>query len=89
MKPSELLDLHRERIREIVDTNGASNPRVFGSALHGDDHTSSDLDLLIDPGPKTGLFAIARIHTALEQLLQIPVDVATRTPCHVERSNAS
>jgi uncharacterized protein len=77
MRPSELLELHREEIREIVLANGALNPRVFGSVLSGDDDADSDLDVLIDPGPKTSLFAIARIHTQLERLLNIRVDVAT------------
>lgn len=33
MKPSELLELHREEIRAIVLRNNAHNPRVFGSVL--------------------------------------------------------
>jgi predicted nucleotidyltransferase len=45
--------------------------------LSGNDHADSDLDVLIDPGPKTGLLAIARIHVELERLLKIHVDVAT------------
>jgi predicted nucleotidyltransferase len=77
MRPSELLDLHRERIREIILTNGAENPRVFGSVISGDDSDESDLDLLVDPGPKTSYFALARIHLALEEMLNIRVDIAT------------
>jgi hypothetical protein len=37
MRPSEALNLHREEIRSIVESRRATNPRVFGSVLHGDD----------------------------------------------------
>ena len=49
MKPSQVLDLHREAIRRIVLANDALNPRVFGSVIHGHDTEHSDLDLLVDP----------------------------------------
>jgi len=77
MKPSEALELHREAIREIVARHNATNPRVFGSVLHGDDHEGSDLDLLIDPTPQTTLFDIARIQKYLQALLGVEVDVLT------------
>ena len=44
MKPSQVLDLHREAIRRIVLANDALNPRVFGSVFHGHDTEHSDLD---------------------------------------------
>jgi len=75
MKPSEALELHREAIREIVARHNATNPRVFGSVLHGDDHEGSDLDLLIDPTPQTTLFDIGGIRHELLQLLPVPVPV--------------
>ncbi|CAG9187214.1 hypothetical protein LMG23994_06658 [Cupriavidus pinatubonensis] len=55
----------------------ASNPRVFGSVVHGDDTEGSDLDLLIDPTPDTTLFDIGAIRLELLQLLGVPVDVLT------------
>ena len=77
MKPSEALALYREDIRRIVSENRSDNPRIFGSALHGDDTDGSDLDLLIDPAPKASLMDIARIQNQLQKLLGIPVDVLT------------
>jgi hypothetical protein len=77
MRPSEALALHREAIRRIVSTNRSSNPRVFGSVLHGRDTEQSDLDLLVDPTPSTSLLDVARIQGDLEQLLGISVDVLT------------
>jgi hypothetical protein len=77
MKPSIALDLHRESIRRIVAAHNARNPRVFGSVVHGDDTESSDLDLLIDPTPRTSLFDIGAIRHELLQLLGVRVDVLT------------
>jgi uncharacterized protein len=49
MRPSEAISLHRTQIREIALRHRVSAVRVFGSALHGDDTTNSDLDLLVEP----------------------------------------
>jgi len=87
MKPSTALNQHRSAIRHIVSAHHASNARVFGSALHGTDSESSDLDILIDPGADTTLLDIAAIAHTLEQLLGIRVDVLTPNalPAHFRR----
>ena len=77
MKPSELLELHREAIREIVLRNHGQNPRVFGSVLSGTDTEASDLDILIEPLPCMSLFDIGAIRYELKELLKIEVDVLT------------
>jgi uncharacterized protein len=77
MKPSIAIELNRAVIRSIVERHRASNPRLFGSALHGDDREGSDLDILVDPTPETTMFDIGAIRHELLQLLGIPVDVLT------------
>jgi len=77
MKPSEALRINREAIRRVVAAHHASNPRVFGSVVHGEDKEDSDLDILIDPTPETTLFDIGAIRHDLLQLLGMPVDVLT------------
>ena len=77
MKPSEALHLHRDAIRHVVKSHRASNARVFGSVLYGQDANSSDLDLLIDPTPETTLFDIGAIRYELGKLLGVSVDVLT------------
>jgi len=81
MKPSEALRMHRVEIRRIVETGRASNPRVFGSVLHGKDTDDSDLDILVDP-PETTLFDIGAIRYQLRDLLGVPVDVLTPKALH-------
>lgn len=77
MRPSIALQKHREQVRNIVTAHRASNVRVFGSVLHGQDTEHSDLDLLIDPTPETSLMDIGAIRYELKQLLGIEVDVLT------------
>jgi len=77
MKPSEALAANRAAIRRVVESHHASNARIFGSVLHGQDTDSSDLDILIDPTPETTLFDIGAIRHELVKLLGVPVDVLT------------
>lgn len=78
MKPSEILHLHRETIRQVVvEAHHARNARVFGSVFHGEDTEDSNLDLLVDPTAETTLFDIGAIRDELLQRLGVPVDVVT------------
>ena len=77
MKPSEALALHRSAIRRVVASHNASNPRVFGSVLRGEDTESSDLDILIEPTATTTYFDIGVIRHELLTLLGVSVDVLT------------
>lgn len=77
MKPSVVLNEHRDAVRAIVLAHRARNPRVFGSASRGEDTTSSDLDLLIEPTGETTLLDIGAIRHELGDLLGVDVDVVT------------
>ena len=77
MRPSLALQANRAAIRLVVERHHARNARVFGSVLHGDDLEGSDLDILIDPTPKTTMFDIGAIRHELLQLLGVQVDVLT------------
>jgi predicted nucleotidyltransferase len=82
MRPSEILPKHRETIRRLVLDAGMANPRVFGSVLHGNDNEDSDLDLLVDPGPKTSLMDMVRVQDELEKTIGIKVDLRTPGELH-------
>jgi len=77
VKPSTALELHREAIRQVVETNRATNARVFGSVVSGTDSEDSDLDILIDPTENTTLFDIGTIRGELRKMLGVRVDVLT------------
>jgi len=77
MKPSEVFSQHRDTIRRIVLESGMTNPRLFGSALHGDDKEGSDLDILVDPSPHTSLLKMSKLKIELESLAGLKVDILT------------
>jgi predicted nucleotidyltransferase len=77
MRPSEALPKHRETIRQLVLEAGMANPRVFGSVLHGEDKDGSDLDILIDPAPRTSLLDLAGLQIEIESRIGFKVDLLT------------
>ena len=77
MKPSIALADRHEAVRKATNRFRATNPRVFGSVLHGTDIDGSDLDLLVDALPGATLFDLGGLQVALEELLGVPVDVVT------------
>ena len=77
MRPSVLVDMHRDEIKRIVAANRASNPRVFGSVARGDDDDESDVDLLIDPDENMSLWDMARMVGDMQDLLGVKVDIVS------------
>ena len=77
MRPSEALAQHRVQIRAIALRHHVHDVLVFGSVLHGNDTTQSDLDLLVQPTPRTTLMDIGAIRFELKKLLGFEVDVLT------------
>ena len=77
MRPSTVLALKRDAIREAVARFRTANPRVFGSVLHGTDHENSDLDLLVDALPGATLLDLGGLQEELTSLLGIHVDLLT------------
>lgn len=77
MKPSLALELKRKTIRDAASRFRTTNPRVFGSVLHGTDQDDSDLDLLVDALPGATLFDLGGLQVELEELLGVSVDVLT------------
>ncbi|MDE2607491.1 MAG: nucleotidyltransferase family protein [Burkholderiales bacterium] len=77
MRPSEAVNLHRSRIRQIALSHRVRDVRVFGSVARGEDIEGSDLDLLVAPTEQTTLMDIGAIRHELKQLLGLEVDVLT------------
>jgi uncharacterized protein len=77
MRPSQALRQHRDAVCLAAARYRVVNPRVFGSALHGDDQDGSDLDLLVDTLPGTTLFDLGGLQDELRELLGVSVDVLT------------
>lgn len=77
MRPSQALNQHRDAVCLAASRYRVANPRVFGSAMRGDDHDGSDLDLLVDPLPGTTLLDLGGLQDELQELLGVSVEVLT------------
>lgn len=78
MRPSEVLEKHREAIREATKRFNAANPRVFGSVARGEDKPGSDIDILVDALPGSTLLSLGGLQYELEQMFEgIKVDLLT------------
>ncbi|MDR2124445.1 MAG: DUF86 domain-containing protein [Desulfovibrio sp.] len=76
MLPSELLNIHRDKIAEIFQNYpNLCNLRVFGSVARGEDTEESDIDLIVDQASDASIYDIGRLHNELETLLGVSVDL--------------
>ena len=82
MRPSEVFEQNRALIRDAAPRYRTSNPRVFGSVLHGTDIEGSDIDILIDTLPGTTLFDLIGLEQELEKKLGVPVQVVIADALH-------
>lgn len=73
----EALRTRRAAIVKAIESFGGSNVRIFGSVARGDARDDSDVDLLIDVPPGTGLVTVERMTEAIEAVVPWPVDVLT------------
>jgi predicted nucleotidyltransferase len=71
----ERVRANAEAVRKVVHMRGALNARLIGSVARGDFTADSDIDVLVDSGPKLGLLGIAQLEEDLEKLLGVSVDV--------------
>ncbi len=71
------LRTRRDEILSVAARYGASNIRVFGSVLHGDDRPDSDIDLLVEVERGRSLLDIIGLEQELEELLGRRVEVLT------------
>ena len=74
-EPLQIVENHRDRIREVFSTYGLSDVAVFGSTVKGTATTDSDIDFLATAEKPVGLLAVVRLERELEVLLSFPVDV--------------
>jgi hypothetical protein len=66
---------HRLEVQRVLARYGLSNPRLFGSAVRGEDGPDSDVDLLVDVPPGIGLVTLGRCQAELEAVLGARVDL--------------
>ncbi|MCX6629393.1 MAG: nucleotidyltransferase family protein [Candidatus Solibacter sp.] len=72
----------RTAILVIAARHGVQRVRVFGSFARGDASEDSDLDLLIDAGPRTPPWFPGGLLADLEEELGRRVDIAEESTLH-------
>jgi len=68
---------HRDELLALAVRHRANDVRVFGSALRGDDHSESDIDLLVEFAPEASLLDLVGLQQDAEALLGRRVDIVT------------
>jgi uncharacterized protein len=74
---NELIKEKREEILALAAKHGALNVRIFGSVARNEARPESDVDFLIDLGPKRTPWFPGGLIIDLENLLGCKVDVIT------------
>ncbi len=70
-----VLRRHRRELLRLAAEHGASQVRVFGSTVRGDDRPDSDVDLLVQLDSEVSLLELARLERRLTELLGLRVDI--------------
>jgi predicted nucleotidyltransferase len=78
----EILGNKKAEILEIARKHGVKDIRVFGSVARGEATEKSDVDFLIQAGPKVTPWFPGGLVADLEDLLSRKVDVVTEKGLH-------
>ena len=78
----DMIKLKRKEILAISAAHGASNVRVFGSAVRRDDDSESDIDFLVDLEQGRSLLDLGGVQVRLQELLDRKVDLVTEKGLH-------
>ncbi|HUW88170.1 MAG TPA: helix-turn-helix domain-containing protein [Candidatus Paceibacterota bacterium] len=73
---AQKIRLSKTTIKSIMKKAGASNIRLFGSVVRGQDTATSDIDFLVDFDLSKGLLPILRLNEELSDLLEDRVEVS-------------
>lgn len=68
----------QEKITPILKEYGIKKASLFGSTARGDNHSNSDVDLLVELPPESmGLIRFISLKHALQDILKKEVDLVT------------
>ena len=82
MDTRKFLAEKREDILRIAARHGAFNVRLFGSVARGEARPDSDIDLLVEVGPRHSSFFPGGLAADLEELLGRHVDIVEPEGLH-------
>lgn len=77
MSTLEMLKKSRAEILAIAAKHGASNVRIFGSVVRGEDTEESDVDVLVDMAADRSLYDLVGFQQEIEALVGRKADGLT------------
>ncbi|MCK5827797.1 nucleotidyltransferase family protein [Candidatus Bipolaricaulota bacterium] len=77
-KVLKLLVLHKQELGSL----GILSLALFGSVIHGESGSDSDVDILVEFSKPVGFFAFFEVKERLEEILDCRVDLVTREALH-------
>lgn len=86
MNTLDILKCKRTEILALAAKHGASNVRLFGSVVRGEDQENSDVDFLVDMQENRSLFDLIGLQQDIEKAIGRSVDVLTPNGinCHMK-----
>ena len=77
MSLEKILEVLRKHKEDLKKKYGVVRIAIFGSRARGDYKDNSDLDVLVELEKPIGLFEFTHLAYEIEDLVGIPVDIAT------------
>ncbi|RDI02259.1 hypothetical protein DEU32_101163 [Curtobacterium sp. AG1037] len=77
VRPSIPLAVYADDILRAAERHHLTNVRVFGSAVRGQDHEDSDIDLLVSLTPAASLFDLGGFAHEVETITGFTTDLLT------------
>ena len=77
METFNTLQVKKTEILALATKHGASNVRLFGSVVRGEEQQDSDVDLLVDMQENRSLFDLIGLQQDIEKILDRKVDILT------------
>ncbi len=77
-----LSDNNKKMIIRIAKRHGAKTLSLFGSTARGEEHYSSDIDLLVELEQGRSLIDLVRLERELEEVFAVKFDIVTPNSLH-------
>jgi predicted nucleotidyltransferase len=83
------IEINEQRVKEICNNYAIKELALFGSALRSDFDTESDIDLLVEFRPDSGisLFDIVDLKNEFEKVFGREVDIVSKTAIKRSRNH--
>jgi predicted nucleotidyltransferase len=72
-----MVNFDRNRLADLCQRHGVTRLRLFGSAVRGEEHPDSDIDIIVDFEIPVGFLGLIRFENALSEFFGRRVDLVT------------